>query len=367
MQRANPPTQATRRASASAPPRLEALEDRLTPTFFTTGFTPFFTPFNAIFPTSGLTFAVVSSGAQNFWTLQDPSHFANLNSVPALIVSIFDVAGLRAGANLPPVTIQPVGTVVTLPVTTIVTVPVSTVLTVPVSTVVTAPFGVGLTDDPAGISLDPQASSNPGNQQFVNALYQSLLGRPADAPGLALWAGMLGAGVSRFDVAMRIQSSTEFLQDEVAAAYQTILHRQVDPGGLSTWTNFLAAGHSPSELAAQLVGSAEFSQTQGASNNAFLAALYQDALGRTVDPQGQAVWGSALAAGESRAQVAAAVFRSPEYLRNLTNGFYRQLLNRDATAADLNAAVAALQSGLSQNQLIAGILSSTEFAGLLGS
>jgi hypothetical protein len=340
-------THAACRASASTP-RLEALEDRLTPTLFPT----FFTPVNAIFPTSGLTFAVVSIGAQNFWTLQDPSHFANLNSVPGLIVSIFDVAGLRNGTILPPVTIVPVGTVVTVPANIIVTVPVRTVLTTPVVTVV---------DDPGAMAIP-----NPANEQFVNALYQGLLGRQADAGGLAYWEGLLNAGVSRFDVAERIQSSPEFLQDEVAAAYQTILHRQVDPLGLMAWTGFLAAGHSPNELAAQLAGSPEFSQTQGASNSAFLSALYQDALGRSVDPLGQAFWGSALASGESREQVAAAVFSSPEFLGDQVEGAYHQLLARDATVTELDAAITALEQGTRQDQIVAGIVASTEFANRIG-
>jgi hypothetical protein len=330
---------------------LEALEDRLTPTFFTSVFSPFVSP---IFPTSGLTFAVVSSGAQNFWTLQDPSHFANLNSVPALIVSVFDVAGLRAGTTLPPVTIQQIGTLVTVPVTPLVTVPVGTVLSTPGVTVITG--------DPAAVAIP-----NPVNEQFVNALYQSLLGRQADAAGLAYWEGLLNAGASRAAVAEQIQSTPEFLQDEVAAAYQSVLHRQVDPLGLSAWTAFLAAGHSPNELSAQLAGSAEFSQTQGASNAAFLDALYQDAFGRSLDPIGQAAWGSALAAGESREQVAEAIFNSPEFLRNQTNGEYHQLLGRDATAAELDAAIAALQNGTHQDQIVAGIVASMEFANRISS
>ncbi len=340
-------THATNRAPASTP-QLEALEDRLTPTTFST----VFAPVNVIFPTSGLTFAVVSIGAQNYWTLQDPSHFANLNSVPGLIVSVFDLAGLRAGANLPPVTIQPVGTVVTVPANTLVTVPVNTFLTTPVGVILS---------DPGAMAIP-----NPANEAFVNALYESLLGRQADAAGLAYWEGLLNTGVSRAAVAEQIQSSPEFLQDEVAAAYQTILHRQVDPLGLSAWTGFLAAGHSPNELAAQLAGSAEFSQTQGASNDAFLAALYQDAFGRGVDALGKAVWGSALASGMSREQVAAAVFSSTEFLGDQVNGLYHQLLARDATTAELDAAIVALQHGTPQDEIVAGIVASTEFGNRIG-
>jgi hypothetical protein len=332
---------------------LEALEDRLTPTSFTTLFSPVNVIFpTTIFPTSGLTFAVVSSGAQNFWTLRDPSHFANLNSVPAVIVSQFDVVGLLSGTVLPPVTTVPIGTVITVPATTIVSVPVGTVLSTPTTVIV---------DDPGAMAIP-----NPANEQFVNALYQGLLGRQADAAGLAYWEGLLNAGASRQDVAEQIQSSPEFLQDEVAAAYQSVLHRAVDPLGLSAWTGFLAAGHSSNELAAQLAGSAEFSQTQGASNDAFLAALYHDAFGRSVDPIGQAAWGNALAKGESREQVAAAIFSSSEFLGDQVNGEYHQLLGRDATAAELDAAIAALQQGTPQSQIVAGIAASTEFANRVG-
>lgn len=47
------------------------------------------------------------------------------------------------------------------------------------------------------------------NSEFVNLVYQNVLGRPADPDGLAFWTGRLNAGASRGEVMVGFSESTE--------------------------------------------------------------------------------------------------------------------------------------------------------------
>ena len=66
-----------------------------------------------------------------------------------------------------------------------------------------------------------------------------------------------------------------------------------DAFGLGVFSTFLGQGGTPEQVAAAITGSPEYAQLHGATDAGFLAGLYQDALGRTPDPTGQAVFGSA--------------------------------------------------------------------------
>jgi thermitase len=64
------------------------------------------------------------------------------------------------------------------------------------------------------------------NAGYVSSLYQNLLGRPADAAGFALYAGLLNNGqAARGDIAAAILASPEGKQAKVASWYQQGLQR----------------------------------------------------------------------------------------------------------------------------------------------
>jgi Domain of unknown function (DUF4214) len=156
------------------------------------------------------------------------------------------------------------------------------------------------------------------NQLFVAQVYQNLLGRSADAAGLAYWSNLLDQGASRQAVVLQIEQSQEYVTDEVEAVYQKMLHRQADPTGLAAFTNFLANGGTLEQVEATIAGSAEYFQTRGGGQvSGFLNALYEDALNRGVDPAGEAAFEQDLSLGVSRAAIAAAVFGSDEYVRDM--------------------------------------------------
>jgi hypothetical protein len=164
------------------------------------------------------------------------------------------------------------------------------------------------------------------------------------------------------DVALGIEASPEYLTDLVESLYQQYLGRAADPSGLNSALQLLNAGGTDEQVAAFLVGSAEFFQNQaGGTNAGFLNALYQDALGRAIDPSGQATYSQALANGVSRTQVALDILTSLEYYSNLVQGYYQSFLGRAADSSGLNTYVLDLLGGVTDEMVIAAIVGSDEY------
>jgi hypothetical protein len=63
----------------------------------------------------------------------------------------------------------------------------------------------------------------------------------------------------------------------------------------------------------------------------------------------------------TRQQVASVVFGSPEYLQDTVASYYQTYLNRPADSGGLNGFVAAMEAGMTDQQVIADLLASPEF------
>ena len=111
----------------------------------------------------------------------------------------------------------------------------------------------------AGILGSPEFLARAGGapSDFVAALYQVLLGRAPDTGSLA-WVGVLGAGMSRSQVAAGILTAPEGRAHLVDGWFMTYLHRHADPGALATFTAVLKSGGTDEAVIAQLVGSNEY-------------------------------------------------------------------------------------------------------------
>lgn len=115
-------------------------------------------------------------------------------------------------------------------------------------------------------------------------------------------------------------------------------------------------------MEANLLGSAAyFSSRGGGTNLGFLAALYEDVLGRPLDAVGALDWGQLLAEGVSPAAVAAAVLTSPEADQDEVEGLYQRYLHRPADPGGLLAATELLQRGVSDEVLLLLVLGSPEY------
>jgi hypothetical protein len=93
----------------------------------------------------------------------------------------------------------------------------------------------------------------------------------------------------------------------------------------------------------------------------FVRALYSDFLGRPASPAEASQWASALPA-LSQAGVARAISHSPEALTHAVDVFYARFLGRAAVGGEEAGWVAQLEGGATEEQVLAGILSSPEFA-----
>lgn len=221
-------------------------------------------------------------------------------------------------------------------------------------------FGVAGTPD-----VVPSGFMRTANQRFVARLYTDLLGRPVDDSGLRTFSDLLDRGVTHAQVAQIIASSREYQTLVVQRTYLTLLARPVDPQSFPQALQLLASGGSVEQLQAVLLGSAEYFQQRGGGTVAgFLDALWHDVLGRSVDPAGGLAATRLLAGGASRTAVATAVLTSLEGQQHRVSTYFQQFVHRAADASGLAAWVNALHLGARDEQVIAGILGSREYAGL---
>lgn len=180
----------------------------------------------------------------------------------------------------------------------------------------------------------PEAQLHVGaasNADYAEALYETVLGRHADAAGLKGWTSALDTGLSRADAAVSFLFSNEhiaelapalnagvFVTDQAAAdvarMYYAVLGRAPDAAGLQGWTSVVHGGTSLTSVAQAFLGSAEFAAEHpgGLTDQQFVDTLYATALGRPADLPGEQSWLGAMAHGTSRADLAANFAESPE-------------------------------------------------------
>jgi len=214
---------------------------------------------------------------------------------------------------------------------------------------------------------NPTATPAPGlTQQYVAQLYQDLLGRTVDPTGLGAFSALLDQGQTTGQVAGAILNSQEYRQDIVQQFYTSILGRPADSIGLVDFTGLLAGGATDEQVAAALYGSPEFFQLHGSTNNGFLAAVYQDALGRAPDDSGLAVFMALLAGGGTRLQVANAILASTEYRQDNVESLFEKLLQHAPTPTELTAYVGQLAASTDETATIDVVTSHEYFVTRLG-
>lgn len=102
------------------------------------------------------------------------------------------------------------------------------------------------------------------NEGFVSGLYVDAFARTADSAGLSFWTEQLEAGVSRKAVIQDFLVSSEYNLEHLSNSeyvdglYNDILGRQDDAVGLTYWIDQLDSGISRAKVVDAFLGSAEF-------------------------------------------------------------------------------------------------------------
>ena len=139
-------------------------------------------------------------------------------------------------------------------------------------------LGLGHNLNDANAVMYPIAgpANNSGPDMSDIQAIQSLYGPPAPRP------------------AFIYDASAEIVRED----YLTGLGRAPDPAGLAQWREFLNGGGTPGQLAEQISQSQEFQSLHtGQTDQAYIASLYENGLGRAPDPGGLQGWVGALQAG----------------------------------------------------------------------
>jgi hypothetical protein len=93
---------------------------------------------------------------------------------------------------------------------------------------------------------------------WIDALYQSVLGRTADQAGENYWADLLHGRVTLYTIARSFSSTAENQSLGIEQSYQQYLGRPADSAGLAYWLDQFQRGAANETLVAGLVGSDEF-------------------------------------------------------------------------------------------------------------
>lgn len=199
-------------------------------------------------------------------------------------------------------------------------------------------------------------------ERWVNEVFHDLLGRQAEPGALTYWGGIAASGGNRQQIIAQVQNCDEYRLDQTQALFQHYLHRSPDPGAQTFGEAFLQGGHTVEQLADVLIGSPEYFRVRGGgTNDGFIDALFQDALGRPADAGARQFFDSALAAGAATGQVALTILGSGEYFDRVVEDVYLRLIERPADSGGMNFWADQLAHGGRDEQITSGIAASDEY------
>lgn len=204
------------------------------------------------------------------------------------------------------------------------------------------------------------------SREFVQSLYRELLHRTPAENEVSYYAPRLDNGfLTRPQVAQTFLTATEYSAqiEAVARLYWAAFDRAPDYDGLLFWNSVVRNGARLDDVASIFSYAPEFASRYGerTSNEAFIKVLYQNALGRAPDANGEKYWLNVLANGAGRGQLLNAFAQSGELTAKLATqtkaiAAYALLAERAPTQLELESAPAGLEDLLLKATASAGAL-----------
>lgn len=156
--------------------------------------------------------------------------------------------------------------------------------------------------------------------RVVTQDYEQFIGRPPDATGLSYWVVRMESGLTDEQLAAALISSPEYVQAHggadgpwVEAMYQDLLGRDADAAGLQHWLTVLASGGSRDAVALGIATSPEHEAR-------VIANDYFTYLGRTASAADVGYWVGQFEQGAHNEDVVAGFLASPEYYNDANKG-----------------------------------------------
>lgn len=212
---------------------------------------------------------------------------------------------------------------------------------------------------PAGFTLTPTPISTGGQNSGGGSTGGSTGGSGGGSTGGSGGANDLPPNLS--GVAMSLTHDTNYEASFVAAIYQQYVGRAPDLAGLDYWIGRMHDGLTDEQVEAAFTSTPEYVQVHGASDVGWVSGMYQDVLGRAADQAGLQYWTSQLQAGVSRYQVALGLADSTEHEAIVVGNDYQTLLGRSASPGEINYWVSRFEQGTTNEQLLASFLASAEY------
>ncbi len=232
---------------------------------------------------------------------------------------------------------------------------------------------------------------------FVKRLYSGCLDRAADEGGLSNWVN----GLSNFATSGSVVAQGFFFSDEfknrnlsdaeyVEKLYEVMMGRASDAGGKADWVNKLENGVGREGVFKGFADSTEFNNicneygidrgsitvSEGRDRNTglttFVARLYTKALGRQYEVAGLNDWCNRICDGTWSINDVSTTgfFNSQEFMnKNLGDSdyvktLYQTFFDREYDQAGYDDWMSKLKSGTSRNDVLMGFCNSQEFANL---
>ncbi|HLN29644.1 MAG TPA: DUF4214 domain-containing protein [Gemmataceae bacterium] len=195
--------------------------------------------------------------------------------------------------------------------------------------------------NPGTGSINVGATQLSADQQFVQTLYNDFLERSGSVTELNLWVAQLPT-LGQTGVANDIIHSQEGLTDLVDRYYQEYLGRTADPAGQAAWVSVLEHGGTAEQVAIGFLSSPEYYNRATALSSSpdpdanFVQSLYEQLLGRPGSATEIDGWLTQLPT-LGRNGVVAGIVGSAEYRTDEVLGLYVTLLHRQGrpSAAEL--------------------------------